>query len=194
MIYYCTDFLKADLGMLTENIPANERFRIKNLVKNPEKQLQSAAAWSLLSFAADLDRATETARDNNGKPFIIGKNMEFSLSHCGNCVAVAVSDFPIGVDVETVTTDFPNNVAKRLFSAETCDKIANSPRPEMEFFLKWTQFESFIKAGGTPSDFEKADPSLFHSEDLGGIMLSYFSSQPQTVQRVSVNAILSRKN
>lgn len=193
MIYFCTDFRKADLDKLCENVPANERFRIKNLIKNPEKQLQSAAAWALLSFAANLDGNTETARNADGKPSVVGKNIEFSLSHCGNCVAVAVSDDAIGVDAEAVTKNFPKNAAKRLFSAKTCEEIESSPRPEVEFFLKWTQFESFIKAGGNPSDFEKADPSFFHATDMGDIVLSYFSLKPQTVKRVSVNEILSTK-
>lgn len=194
MIYYCTDFRNVSVDLLTENIPENESFRINNLIKNPERRLQSAAAWALLSYAANLCASTKTGRDDAGKPFIVGKNIEFSVSHCKKCVAVAVSDDAIGVDAETIPEKYPQDAAKRFFSTELCKHIADSSAPNVEFCFKWTQFESFVKAGGNPSDFEKADPSFFHSAAIDGAVLSFYSAKPHAIEPVSVKEFLSREN
>ena len=192
MIYLCSDYKSAAVDELLSVIPKSERFRI-GLIKNRNKQLQSAAAWALLSKVENLSAETETARDNDGKPYIVGSKRFFSLSHCDSCVAVAVSDERVGIDVEQVVNGYPEAVAKRIFSEKTLEEIAAADDPQREFFIKWTQYESFIKAFGVNADFSEADETLFKSDVINGVALSLCCKIRHGIKIVSISDVLSEK-
>lgn len=61
--------------------------------------------------------------------------------------ACGIYEKPVGIDVEEVRK-FSWKVAKRVCSEEELQKIANSLRPEKEFFIYWTLKESLVKALG----------------------------------------------
>lgn len=191
MIYLCSDYRSATLGELLSVIPKSERLRI-NRIKNPDKQLQSAAAWALLSKIANLDEKTETARYDDGKPYILGAKKFFSLSHCESCVAAAVSDERVGIDAEKIAADYPKDVASRFFSEKTRREIADSDDPAREFYIRWTQYESFVKAFGADADFSGADGTLFKSEVINGVALSACCKTNHEIKTVSISEVLSR--
>ena len=57
-----------------------------------------------------------------GKPFLKGHpGIHFNISHCSRCVCCAVSDRPVGVDVETIQYD--PDVAAYAFSDEELSRI-----------------------------------------------------------------------
>lgn len=190
MIYLCFDYRSATLDKLLSVIPKSERLRICR-IKNPDKQLQSAAAWALLSKVGKLDENTETARYDDGKPYIVGAKNFFSLSHCESCVAVAVCDERAGIDAEEIKTDFQKAVARRIFSQKTCEDIENADDPVREFYIKWTQYESFVKAFGADADFNDADGSLFYSEVINGVALSACCRISHEIKTVSISDVLS---
>lgn len=191
MIYLCFDYRSATLGELLEVIPESERVRISQ-IKNPDRQLQSAASWALLSAVANLDRNTETARDDDGKPYIVGEEVFFSLSHCKSCVAAAVSDGRVGIDTEEIKKDYPEDTANRVFSEKIRREIANADDPAREFYIKWTQYESFVKAFGADADFAEADGSLFVSEVINGVAVSVCGCENSGIKTVPVSAVLKR--
>lgn len=192
MIYLCFDYRSATLDELLPIIPKSERLRI-NRIKTPDKKLQSAAAWALLSKVENLNENTETARQADGKPYIIGAKNFFSLSHCESCIAVAVSDERVGTDVEEIKADYPKDVARRIFSEKICGEIANADDPVRDFYVKWTQYESFVKAFGTDSDFSEADESLFNSDIINGIALSVCCKINHEIKTVSISDVLSNR-
>ena len=67
---------------------------------------QSELARALLRYAvAEVwgCEMPETARDSRGKPFFVGtEDMHFSLSHTKTHVLAALSDHPVGADIETL--------------------------------------------------------------------------------------------
>ena len=86
--------------------------------------------------------------DDSGKPQLQGHpEIHFSMSHCHEAVAVAVSDRPIGIDIET-TEHYSAEVARRVMSDNEMRQIENSARPEVAFTRLWTMKESLFKLTG----------------------------------------------
>lgn len=89
-------------------------------------------------------------KDKKGKPFIANiPECHFSISHSNMMIAIAVDDFPIGIDVEWIR-DIDLKVVERFFSSrdiENFSKVEKHLRREY-FFEMWTQKESYVKCIG----------------------------------------------
>lgn len=86
-----------------------------------------------------------------GKPFFDQHpDIHFNVSHSGRWVVVALSEAPVGVDVEKVR-NVNLAVARRFFAKEEYAQLISQP-PELQrsfFFDLWTLKESYLKALGT---------------------------------------------
>ena len=84
----------------------------------------------------------------HGKPFIIGHpEIHFSLSHCREAVSCAVSDRPVGIDVESVQR-YRESLAQYTMSDEEQQLIAATERPDVAFIRLWTMKEARLKLTG----------------------------------------------
>ena len=84
----------------------------------------------------------------HGKPSIIGHpDIHFNLSHCKEAVICAISDNPIGVDVESVER-YKENVARHVMNERELKMIAEADRPGVMFTRLWTMKEAFVKRSG----------------------------------------------
>lgn len=72
----------------------------------------------------------------------------FSISHCKQGIAVAVSETPIGIDIETIRPLNEGLVRKTMNDVEQTH-IFSSFHPETEFIRLWTQKEAYVKMQGT---------------------------------------------
>ena len=82
-----------------------------------------------------------------GAPCIEG-GPYFSISHCKRGIAVAVSENPIGIDIEAIRTFSPDLMRKTMNEDEQL-RITSSAIPEVEFIRFWTQKEALLKLQGT---------------------------------------------
>lgn len=82
-----------------------------------------------------------------GAPYIEG-GPYFSISHCKRGIAVAVSENPIGIDIEVIRTFSPDLMRKTMNEDEQL-RITSSAIPEVEFIRFWTQKEALLKLQGT---------------------------------------------
>jgi 4'-phosphopantetheinyl transferase len=85
-----------------------------------------------------------------GKPLLANnRNLHFNISHSGNLIGCALSDYPIGIDVEKCTDTFDPALAERYFTRPEIAFIhsLNKGR-EAGFYCIWTLKESYIKAIG----------------------------------------------
>lgn len=90
----------------------------------------------------------EETRTVLGKPYLPQyPGIQFNLSHSGPWGACALSETPVGVDLELVRP-LRQNVAGRFFTPTEQTFLARQPDPEQAFFRLWTRKESFIKALG----------------------------------------------
>ncbi len=139
----------ADISQLNSDISLYKdcvsKYRYEKAIsyKNPKNKLTGIGAELLLSQY--LGRVPEYKIDEFGKP--CGEKVEFNFSHSGNIAVCAVSDNPVGVDVEKIR-DIDINIAKKKFSTKEYDFITNSTDPTNSFFEIWVKKESYVKALG----------------------------------------------
>lgn len=84
-----------------------------------------------------------------GKPYLDGGRIEFNVSHSGEWVVAAVSQFPVGIDVEQIQP-VKLDIARRFFSEqEYSDLLAKKGEEQNHYFFDlWTLKESYVKACG----------------------------------------------
>ena len=119
---------------------------------------QRYCVWQLLDYALKqrigngVDELEFTV-DGNGKWSCNG-GVEFSLSHSGNAVAVAVSEQPVGIDVEVLDVErFNDRLAERILTVNErkhYDSLPIEKRPQA-LAAAWTQKESLFKLGSDKS-------------------------------------------
>ena len=73
-------------------------------------------------------------------------DIHFNLSHCHKGVACAISDMPVGIDIEEIQFDEP--VAARVFNADEYARIKECASPAEKFTELWTTKESYLKLTG----------------------------------------------
>ena len=72
----------------------------------------------------------------------------FSISHCKSGIAVAVSNQPIGIDIEAVRPLKVDLVKKTMNPLEQ-EIIFSETQPDWAFTRQWTRKEAFLKMKGT---------------------------------------------
>lgn len=85
-----------------------------------------------------------------GKPFIADAPCQFSITHAGEWVAVALAEQTVGTDIEPqrpMKRLLP--LARRFFTQTEADRISDAQDPITAFFATWTQKESYLKCIGT---------------------------------------------
>ncbi len=84
-----------------------------------------------------------------GKPQVAG--IEFNLSHSGDLVVYAVSDRPVGIDIERIRSMDLSGIIQRFFAPSEFAAWQKLPVSEQEsaFFRTWTVKEAYLKAIGT---------------------------------------------
>lgn len=80
----------------------------------------------------------------NEKPYFPDNEVFFSLAHCGDYAVCAVSDVPVGVDIELPRVGGAR-LAKRFFQPDEAALVYAADDPDREFCRLWTLKESYIK-------------------------------------------------
>ena len=84
-----------------------------------------------------------------GKPYLPDyPDVHFNISHSGEYVACAVSDKPIGIDIQKIS-EYNSDVAKRVCNGNELAQIEKSSDKAYEFTKLWTQKEAVLKMYGT---------------------------------------------
>lgn len=116
---------------------------------------QRYCVWRLLDYALKqrcglgVDELDFTV-DGNGKWSCNG-GVHFSLSHCEHVVAVAVSESPVGIDVEAVSKQrFNARLSERILTAREQTLYNSLPpaRRPRALAEMWTVKESLFKRDG----------------------------------------------
>ena len=133
---------------LLYQLPLDRQQRIQNM-KHEKNKKQSMGVGLLLQkvLAFYSMQDSQVYAGEHGKPMIHG--LEFSLSHSGNMVVCAVSEEPVGCDVEEIRKA-PKGVAERYFSEGEQAWLSRFSVDEYdrEFFRLWTMKESYVKMTG----------------------------------------------
>ena len=80
----------------------------------------------------------------NGKPVIVGhEDIHFNMSHCKYAVACAVSNEPVGIDVEVIKEKVKDELARYVLSDEELEGLT-----PLKFTRLWTMKEAVVKLSG----------------------------------------------
>jgi len=83
-----------------------------------------------------------------GKPFIANHpDIHFNLSHSGTVALCAISDHPVGADVETYRNISPSLINYTMNESEQ-EQINVSSNRTMQFLHLWTRKEALLKLTG----------------------------------------------
>ena len=125
--------------------------------RNPDVFRASVAAWNLLEellieqgFGLGRDAYTENspgafraAFTDSGKPYFEDRqDLYFSLSHSGTVAAAALSDVPVGLDVEKIRESYRESLINRCLSPE--EKAVY----DGDFTRVWCRKEALAKLSG----------------------------------------------
>lgn len=148
-----------ELGQLTreqwesrlELLPEERQRRVRDC-RLPEDRIRVIGAGCLLQYGLEREGIPREeqifGKNPYGKPELLGKPVQFSLSHGGNWAVCAVGNTPVGVDVETPRCSM--EVAARWFPEEEVSLVEKLPAEEQKWALcrLWTAREAFLKALG----------------------------------------------
>jgi len=85
---------------------------------------------------------------DKGKPYLQShKNTHFNISHSGEYAVCAVSDVPVGIDIQK-RVPFNSLVANRIFSPQQLKEISDSKDKDAAFCRIWTKHEACAKLTG----------------------------------------------
>lgn len=132
--------------------------------RSDEDKLLSLTAGLLLSL--ELSRRTGIPRErlwyehgSFGKPYLVGSDLQFSLSHTRGAVCAAFSDNgEVGADIESVSRRVSEGLYARVLGENERPLVHSGE----DFIRLWVQKEAFLKRLGTgiASDLRGADTTL----------------------------------
>lgn len=149
--------------------------------KKFDDRKRSVLAFVLLQRALrdeyGITEIPEFVYNEFGKPSLPNLPIYFSLSHCKDAVACAVSDNNIGIDVESIVPYNPD-VARRVCTADELEMLKQSDDKDVDFIKLWTVKESISKYEGMGLSMPFAEVTisryLIHSEHYAD--KNYFST------------------
>ncbi len=145
----------------------------------------SAQARELLRLTLGKETLPPLQYDAHGKPYLEGMCC-FSISHTRGAVAAAVSQQPVGVDVERADRQIPMKLRQRYLTAAEQAYAADAKR----FLEIWTRKEALLKRDGRlQMPFRMMEtcgrPDIVTAEENG--FLFSFCGQPASFRLVIVS-------
>ena len=87
--------------------------------------------------------------NEHGKPSIVGHpEIFFNLSHCKEAAVCAISDQPVGIDVESIR-EYRESLVNYTMNEEEIQEIKSAANPAAAFIRLWTMKEAAMKLIGT---------------------------------------------
>lgn len=135
-----------------ETLPSERWERIERIRPARERCLSLGGSLLLIDVLLEYGIAAPSfGYGENGKPYLPDfPRLHFNISHAGEYAICAVSDNPVGCDIEKMRP-YRQQLAERVLSAEELSQFAaekdKSSRDTL-FFRFWTLKESFLKAFG----------------------------------------------
>lgn len=120
-----------------------ERFSI---IKSEKRQKEWIAARILLEIL--LGNKTAIGYLPNGKPYLINTNINISISHTANLVAVIINPILlVAIDIEQISEKV-TRVKHKFLSSNELTFIALHKQPTLSMLLAWSAKETLYKLAG----------------------------------------------
>lgn len=143
------------------SLSPSRKEHIDRLRKNEDKHRSLAAQLLVQQLLRDHYgiHTAQLHRKSNGQPYLTGCELYVSISHSGNKIACAVSEEPVGIDIERIhPTNL--NICRHLCVPEEAQYILGDgiqektgvwedPEVLRRLFEIWTAKEACFKKAGT---------------------------------------------
>lgn len=107
-----------------------------------------------------------------GKPYLEGSSLHFSVTHTKHHVFCALSDRPVGIDAEELTRKINPALAKKILSPGEMAQYRQAQDKNRALLTFWVLKEARVKYLGTglrgypnDTDFRLEDPRVRQQED-----------------------------
>lgn len=140
------------LSMLT----AKRREEVNAFLEEKDRLLHCAAGL-LLRKILHVKQDSDLCYGEFEKPELADHSVQFSLSHAGHYAVLAVSEHPVGVDIEPIQK--PQVLPRKVLTKTEMGWLERNQTAE-DFCLIWTRLESALKAEGCGLALEKREFSL----------------------------------
>lgn len=114
-------------------------------------QVEKMEAYALLSLmveAEGVEPPSEIARTDKGKPYFPGHpHLHFSISHTGELSLCALSDRPVGADIEEVAAP-REGLPAYVLSPRELEWFQSRGETWEDFYTLWTLKEARVKCTG----------------------------------------------
>lgn len=130
-----------------------ERQEVIDSTKNRAVRRERYFVWRLLEYGVkkSLSKSVEDIMpyiSESGK--WLSDSCYFSLAHTDGAVAVAISDVPVGIDIERERGIDIDAFSRRILTDSERDALLTSPDKNQFLIEYWTKKESIYKMSGTP--------------------------------------------
>lgn len=136
-------------GEMSEVFPPRRQAQLEE-TKNIPHRRQRYFVWKLLEYGLRQSlglsmEQVDLSLDDRGRWSCDG--CFFSLTHSGGAVAVAISDAPVGVDLERLDRKLHPGLPKNVLTAAQLQEFAALPEIRQKTYLleKWCEKESLFK-------------------------------------------------
>lgn len=136
------DFSEDDLAAVYEALSPSRKAHI-DAFRHPGAKKQSLTGEALLRRLLGNDAIIE--RLPSGQPVLSDGSAFISIAHCDDYVVCAVSEKPVGIDIEKIRPVKPG-MADKVCTAEELQYVQQD---ETRFFEIWTAKEAYFKMQGT---------------------------------------------
>ena len=124
--------------------------------KHEQGRKECTLSYLLLSRALQevygIDEQPMFKIGEHGKPSLLFDSphpteIHFNISHCKTAIACALSDSPVGVDIER-TGRFKESLARHVLNEAEYNDVVTSADPDLRFTEYWTMKEALVKLTG----------------------------------------------
>ncbi|MBE7059701.1 MAG: 4'-phosphopantetheinyl transferase superfamily protein [Ruminococcaceae bacterium] len=140
MYIYLTDFSWL-AGEYEKSGDGTKRYRRMAELKSVELVFERAKS------DLGLKENCKIVRDEKGKPHIEGAELYISISHSQSMAAVALSEKPVGIDIQVLSEE-NKKITERFFSDDEKEIIKNADNKKEAFTAVWTVKEANFKLCG----------------------------------------------
>ncbi len=128
-----------------QSFPDILKTKVRNRVGEDRKKMCIAEYFSLKQMLG-CENLDDLKLSENGKPYIENEKF-FNISNSEDLFCIAVSDVPVGVDIQKIIR-YDQKLAKRICSESEFDSLNEVKDKDLELTKLWTKKEAFIKCRG----------------------------------------------
>lgn len=112
---------------------------------NKKDALWECILADILKKDYKIEKCPVILRDEMGKPYLKDSTLHFNVSHSGEYLAIAVSESPVGIDIQE-TKMIRDGMYRKVVRPQENALIGDDR--QKDFLRLWTLKESFVKAEG----------------------------------------------